>query len=99
MNCSWYFSRVVPPENVNNWALIDGMVRVYYLWSRESKKGIDGYEDNADGIIVNGTSPLEIVICCNRKGGSDITFPERREGSIIGLMDEGKVGVGDLETS
>ena len=86
-NCGWYFSRVVPPENVNDRALINGMVRIDDLRPRESVKGIDGNEDYADRIIVNGTPPLKIVICCEGERRTDESFPKRREGSVVGLMD------------
>ena len=67
-------------------ALIDGVVRVDYLGRRESEEGIDGDKDNANGVTVNGTSPLKVMICADEKGGSDVSFPKRREGMIIGLM-------------
>ena len=45
-----------------NGALIDGVVRVDYLGSREAKERIDGDENNADGITMNRASPLKVVI-------------------------------------
>ena len=68
-------------------ALIDGVVRVYYLRGGEAEEGIDGNEDNANGITVNGTPPLKVMIRCNEEGGSDVSFPKGREGTIVGLMD------------
>ena len=87
MNCAGDFSTVVPPENMNNGALINGMVRIDDLWSRELKERVDGNKDYADGIIVNGTSPLKVVICGDGERGSDVAFPKRGEGTIVGLMD------------
>ena len=77
MNCSWDFSRVVPPENMNDGALINGVIRIDDLWSGESEEGIDGDEDNTDGIVMNGASPLKVVVCCERERRSSETFPER----------------------
>ena len=85
-NCSWYFSRVIPPENVYDGTLIDGVVRIYDLWGGESEEGIDGNEDDANGITVNGTSPLKVMISAKEKGGSNIPFPEGGKGTIVGLM-------------
>ena len=65
MNCGWYFSRVVPPENVYDGALIDGVIRVDYLGGREVKEGVDGNEDDANGVRMNGASPLKVVVCGN----------------------------------
>ena len=67
-------------------ALIDGVVRVDYLGGGESEEGIDGNENNANGITMNGTSPLKVMIGAEKKGGSNISFPEGGEGTIIGLM-------------
>ena len=86
-NCTGDFSRVVPPENVYNGALINGMIRVDDLWSRKVKEGVNGNEDHTDRIVMNGTSPLEIVVSCYRKQGSDVSFPEGGEGTVIGLVD------------
>ena len=72
---------------MNNGALVDGVVRIDYLGSRETKKGVDGNEDDADRIIVNGASPLKMMICTEGKGWSDVSFPKGREGSVIGLVD------------
>ena len=85
-NCSWDFSRVVPPENVNDGALINGVVRIYDLWSKETEERIDGDKDDTDGVMMNGTSPLEVVICCDGKGLSNKSFPEGRERTIVGLV-------------
>ena len=67
-------------------ALIDGVVRIYDLWRGESEEGIDGNEDDTNGITVNRTSPLEVMISADEEGRSDVSFPERRKGSIVGLM-------------
>ena len=80
-------------------ALIDGVVRIYNLRGGKSKEGVDGDEDDADGIIMNGTSPLKKMICSDKEGGSDISFPEGGEGSIVGLVNKGEVGMANLETS
>ena len=61
---------------MNDGALIDGVIRVYYLRRGESEEGIDGDENDADGIIMNGTSPLKIMISCDGEGWSDVSFPE-----------------------
>ena len=84
---------------MNHGALIDGVVRVYYLRGGEAEEGIDGNENHANRITMNGTSPLKVMICSDEEGGSDISFPKGREGAIVGLMNEGKIGVTDLETS
>ena len=67
-------------------ALIDGVVRVYHLRGGEAEEGVDGDEDNANRITMNGTSPLKVMICSDEKGGSDISFPKGRERAIVGLM-------------
>ena len=72
---------------MNDGALIDRVVRIDDLWGRKSEEGIDGNEDDADGVIMNGTPPLKMVISANEEGGSDVSFPKRREGTIVGLMD------------
>ena len=36
-NCSWNFSRVIPPENVDNGTLIDGVIRINHLRGGKSK--------------------------------------------------------------
>ena len=87
MNCSRDFSRVVPPENVYDGALIKGMVRVDNLRSGEAEKRVDGNEDYADGVVVNGTSPLKVMVCGGEKRGADGPFPKGRKGSVIGLVD------------
>ena len=71
---------------MNDGALINGVIRVYDLRSGEAEKGINGDEDDADGVIMNGASPLKIMVCGNGKGGSNISFPERRKWAIIGLV-------------
>ena len=72
---------------MNDGALIDGVIRVYHLRTGEAKEGIDGDEDDANGITMNGTPPLKMMIRCDEEGGSDISFPEGREGAVIWLMD------------
>ena len=80
-------------------ALIDRVIRVCYLRGGESEKRIDGDEDNANGIIMDGTSPLKMMIRSDEERGSDIPFPKRGKGTIVGLMNEGEIGVANLETS
>ena len=70
-------------------ALIDGVIRIYDLRGGESKEGINRNENDADRITVNGTPPLKVVICANKEGRSDISFPEGRKRSIVGLMNKG----------
>ena len=79
-------------------ALINGVIRIYHLGGGEAEKGIDRDEDNANGILMNGTSPLKVMIRSDEEWGSDISFPEGGEGAIVRLMDEGKVGMANLET-
>ena len=67
-------------------ALVDGVVRVDYLGGGELEEGIDGNKDDANGITMNGTSPLKVMISANEEGGSDVSFPKRREGTIVGLV-------------
>ena len=99
MNCSGDFSRVVPPENMDDGALIDGVVRINDLGAREAEEGIDGNKNDTDGIIVNGASPLKIMICSKGEGRMNKSFPKGREGAIIRLVDQGEIGMADLETS
>ena len=80
-------------------ALINGVIRIYHLGGREAKERIDGDEDDANGIRMNGASPLKMMIRSDEEWGSDISFPEGREGTIVRLVDEGKVGMANLETS
>ena len=80
-------------------ALIDGVVRIDNLRGGESKKGIDRDENDADGVTVNRASPLKVMICADEEGGSDMSFPEGREGAVVGLMNKGEIGVTNLETS
>ena len=80
-------------------ALIDGMIRIDDLRGGESKEGINRDEDDADGVTVNRAPPLEMMVCPDKKGGSDISFPEGRKGAVVGLMNEGKIGMANLETS
>ena len=79
-------------------ALIDGVVRVDYLGRGKSEEGIDGDKDNADGVTMNGTSPLKMMIRGDEERGSNISFPKGGEGSIVRLMDERKIGMANLET-
>ena len=67
-------------------ALINGVIRIYHLRGGEAKKGVDRDEDNADGILMNGTSPLKVMIRSDEERGSDISFPKGREGAVIGLV-------------
>ena len=80
-------------------ALIDGVVRIDDLRGRESIEGINRDEDDADGVTVNRAPPLEMVICADKEGGSSVSFPEGRKGSIEGLVNEREVGMTNLETS
>ena len=80
-------------------ALIDGVIRIYNLGGGEAKEGIDGNENNADGISMDGTSPLKVMVRSNEEGRSDVSFPEGGEGAIIGLVNKGEVGMANLETS
>ena len=68
-------------------ALINGVIRVDHLRGGELEEGIYGNEDNANGITMNGTSPLEVMIRSDEEGGSNVSFPKRGEGTVIGLMD------------
>ena len=87
MDCGWNFSRVIPPENMDDGALVDGVVRVDYLWGGEVKEGIDRDKEDADRVIMNRASPLKIMICGDGEGGPNVSFPKRGKGSIVGLMD------------
>ena len=71
---------------MNDGALINGVVKIDHLRSREAEEGIDGNEDDADGIIMNGAPPLEVMIRCDEKGGSDVSFPKGGKGTVIGLV-------------
>ena len=72
---------------MNDGALKDGVVRIDDLWSGESKKGVDGDEYDANRITMNGTSPLKVMISAEEERRSSIPFPERGEGTIVGLVD------------
>ena len=72
---------------MNDGALIDGVVRIYHLRGGEAEERIDGDEDNANRITMNGTPPLKVMICSDEEGGSDISFPKGGERAIVGLMD------------
>ena len=61
-NCSRDFSRVIPPENVDDGALIDRVIRINYLRGGKPKERVDGDEDNKNGVGMNGTPPLEVVV-------------------------------------
>ena len=80
-------------------ALIDGVVRIDYLRGSEPKERVDGNEYDADWITMNGTPPLKVMIRSDEEGGSNISFPKRRKGAIIGLMNQGEIGMTSLETS
>ena len=80
-------------------ALIDGVVRIDDLRGGESKEGIDRDEYDANRVTVTGASPLEVVICTDEERGANISFPEGRERSVVGLVNEGKIGMTNLETS
>ena len=72
---------------MNDGALIDRMVRIDYLRGGEAEERIDGDENDANRVTMNGTSPLKVMICTKGEGRSDESFPERGEGAVIGLMD------------
>ena len=80
-------------------ALINGVIRVYHLGGGETKKGVDRDEDNANGILMNGAPPLKMMIRSDEEWGSDISFPEGREGTIERLVNEREIGMAHLETS
>ena len=67
-------------------ALIHGMVRVNYLRAGESEEGVGGNEYDANGIVVNGTPPLVVMVCGDGEGRLNESFPEGRERSIIRLV-------------
>ena len=73
---------------MNNGALIDRVVRIDHLRGGEAEERIDRNEDDADGIIMNGAPPLEVMICSDEERGSNVSFPKRGEGTIIGLMNK-----------
>ena len=72
---------------MNDGALIDRVVRVDNLWGGKPEEGIDGDKDDANGITMNGASPLKVMVGSDEEGRSDISFPEGGERTIIGLMD------------
>ena len=72
---------------MNDGALIDGVVRIDDLWSRKPEEGVDRYKNDTNRITMNGASPLKVVIGADEKGRSDVSFPKRGEGSVVGLMD------------
>ena len=72
---------------MNDGTLIDRVVRVDDLRRVKPEEGIDGDKNNANGIGVNGASPLKVMIGADEKGRSNVTFPKGGEGAIIGLMD------------
>ena len=63
MNCIGDLLRVIPPENMNDWALINGVIRINHLQGGKAKERVDGDECNADGILVSRAPPLKIVVC------------------------------------
>ena len=71
---------------MNDGALIDGVVRVNHLRGGEAKQGVDGNEHDANGVGMNGASPLKVMVCSDKKRRSDVSFPEGGEWSIIRLM-------------
>ena len=71
---------------MNDRALINGVVRVDYLRGGEPEEGIDGNENDANRIGMNGTSPLEVMICSDEEGRSNISFPKGGKGAVVGLM-------------
>ena len=75
------------------------MIRVNHLRGGETEEWVDGYENDADGESMDGTSPLEEMIRGDKEGWSNISFPEGREWTIVGLMNQGEVGMANLETS
>ena len=68
-------------------ALIDGVVRIDDLRSGKAEERVNGNENDADGVVMNGASPLKIMICGEGERGSDEPFPKRGEGAVIWLMD------------
>ena len=72
---------------MNDGTLIDRVVRIDDLRGGEPEEGIDGDKNDTDGITMNGTSPLKVMICTDEEGGSNISLPKGREGSVIRLMD------------
>ena len=71
---------------MNDGALIDGVVRVDDLWTGEVEEGINGDKNNTNGVVMDRASPLKIVVSHYREGGSNVSLPEGREGSIVGLV-------------
>ena len=67
-------------------ALIDGVIRINHLRGGKTKEGIDGYEDDANGVAVNGTPPLKVMVCADEEGRANISFPKGRKGAVVGLM-------------
>ena len=67
-------------------ALIDGVIRIDHLRGGEAEEGIDGNKDNANRITMNGTSPLKVMVCSDKEGWSNVSFPEGGEGAIVGLV-------------
>ena len=68
-------------------ALIDRVIRIYHLRGGEAEEGIDGNENNANGITMNGTPPLEVMIRSDEEGGPGISFPKGGKRTVVGLMD------------
>ena len=71
---------------MNDRALIDGVVRIDHLRGRKAEEGVDGNENNANRVVMNGASPLKMMICSDEERGSNISFPEGREWSVIRLV-------------
>ena len=67
-------------------ALIDGVVRINYLRGGKLEEGVYRDEDNANRITMNGTSPLKVMICSDKKGGLNVSFPKGGKGAVVGLM-------------
>ena len=72
---------------MNDGALIDRMIRIDDLRGGKPEEGIDGNKDDTNGITVNGTSPLKVMICSDEEGRSNVSFPKRGERTVVGLMD------------
>ena len=56
--------------------LIDRVVRIDDLWGGEPEEGVDGDEDDANRITMNGTPPLKVMICTDKERRSNISFPK-----------------------
>ena len=67
-------------------ALINGVVRINHLRSGEAEERADGDEDNTNRVVMNGASPLEVVVRSDRERGPDISFPKGGEGHRLQLL-------------